>query len=273
MLAAGFSLLFATLIGVFITPDGIVVGADTAITSRSGQSSRTKYCVTGPRSVSTLQGVYELTDTETRATVALYDRFREFCAEIDRTQLPPTLRGKAKYIADAMSAALERFLKDVPAVEIVRQYASSPVVARVAVSGYDEQGPASVVVGLGIATDRSTNKWEVQVRDLSRLTFRGCEARFHGQDVVVLSLRNKSDLRVPKPEREKPDVEKLKALVGGSCSDASIQSAPRLFMEAARLTMAYGKGFGIQPGVVNLPLDIIVIPKDGTIDVSRVSSW
>ena len=120
-MTAGLSLLFATLIGIFITPDGIVVGADTAISSRAGQSSRAKYCVTGPRSVSTLQGVYELTDTETRATVALYDRFREFCAEIDRTQLPPMLRDKAEYIDEALRAALERFLTDVPAVEVVRQ--------------------------------------------------------------------------------------------------------------------------------------------------------
>src|SRR5262245_11381793 len=271
-MTASLSLLFATLIGVFITPDGIVVGADTALSSRSGQSSSAKYCVSGPRYVWTLQGVYQLTDTETQATVALYDRFREFCAEIDRTQLPPTLRGKANYIAEAMSTALESFLKGVPAVEVVRQYGSSPVVARVAVSGYDEKGPASVVVGLGIATDRATNKWEVQVRDLSRLTFRECGVRFHGQDVAVLSLRNKSDLRVPKPEREKPAIEKLKDLVGGACADTSIQSAPGLFVEAARVTMAYGKGFGIQPGVVNLPLDLIVIPKTGTLDITRVNS-
>ena len=272
-MTVGLSLLFATLIGVFITPDGIVVGADTAISSRYGQSSRTKYCVTGPRSVATLQGVYELTDTETRATLALYDRFREFCAEIDRTQLPPTLHGKAEYIAEALRIALDRFLKDIPAVDVVRQYASSPVVARVAVSGYDDDGPASVVVGLGIASDRAANQWEVQVRDLSRLTFRACGARFHGQDVVVLSLRNARDLRVPKAEKEKPDAEKLSALVGGSCGDASIASAPHLFTQAVRLTVLFGKGFGIQPGIVNLPIDIVVIPKDGTLDVSRVTSW
>ena len=69
---SSFALLFATLIGVFITPDGIVVGADSAVSSRRGQSTRQKYCVTGPRAVSTLQGVYELTDTETNAPVALY---------------------------------------------------------------------------------------------------------------------------------------------------------------------------------------------------------
>src|SRR6187549_3530038 len=128
-----FALLFATLIGVFITPDGIVVGADSAVSSRRGQSTREKYCVTGPHGVSTLQGVYELTDTETNATVALYDEFREWCARIDRTQLPATLRGQAQFIAEALRTALDRFLEDVPAIEVLRQYSSNPVVARIAV--------------------------------------------------------------------------------------------------------------------------------------------
>ena len=268
-----FALLFATLIGVFITPDGVVVGADTAISSRAGNSMRQKYCVTGPRVVSTLQGVYELTDTETKATVALYDHFREWCGKIDKTQLPATLRGQAQFIAEALNTALDTFLEDVPAVEVIRQYATSPVVARIAVSGYDEHGPGSVVVGLGIATDRATNRWETQIRPISSLTFEECGVRFHGQEVVILSLRSSHDLRVPKPERQKPEVQKLKSLVGGSCSDASIRFAPQLFAEAARLTVAYGKGFGIQPGVVNLPLDVIVIPKNGTIDVSRLNTW
>src|SRR6185295_14776193 len=104
-----------------------------------------KYCVTGPRSVATLQGVYELTDTETQATIALYDRFREFCAEIDRTQLPPTLREKAAYIAEALRTSLDTFLRGVPADEVIRQYGSSPVVGRVAVSGYDDGGVAASV--------------------------------------------------------------------------------------------------------------------------------
>ena len=270
---SSFALLFATLIGVFITPDGIVVGADSAVSSRRGQSTREKYCVTGPHGVSTLQGVYELTDTETNATVALYDEFREWCARIDRTQLPATLRGQAQFIAEALRTALDRFLEDVPAIEVIRQYSSNPVVARIAVSGYDEHGPGSVVVALGIATDKATNRWETQIRSISNLTFQECGARFHGQEVVILSLKSSRDLRVPKPERQKPEVEKLRSLAGGACSDVSIRLAPQMFAEAARLTVAYGKGFGIPPGVVNLPLDIIVIPKNGKVEITRLNTW
>ena len=43
------ALLVATLIGVFITPDGIVIGTDTALSNLGGQvASQQKYCITGP---------------------------------------------------------------------------------------------------------------------------------------------------------------------------------------------------------------------------------
>lgn len=268
------SLLFATLIGVFIAPDGIVVGSDTAMMSRRGpQPARQKFCVTGLRTVATMQGVYELTDTETKATIALHDHFRDFCAKIDRTQLPATLRGQAEYIAGELGLGLTAFLKSIPAADIVNHYSSNPVVARVAVSGFDQDGRAgSVVVGIGIATDAPTNRWVVQVRDLSSLTFRDCGVRFHGQEVVALSLTRSTDARVPAAERQRPEVRQLSALVGGSCADASIRSAPGMFTEAVRLTMTHGAGFGIPPGVVDFPLDIVVIPKIGKIEVSRVDA-
>ena len=273
-MAGAVSLLFATLIGVFITPDGIVVGSDTAVSNRSGQESmRQKYCVTGPRTVATLQGVYELTDTETKATLTLYDHFRELCSQTDPSRLPTTLRGQAEYIADRLRSALEAFLKDVPAAEVVRRYASSPVVARVTVSGYEEQGPGSVVIGVGVATDVATNRWQTQVQGLSRLSFGKCGVRFQGQEVVVNAVRSGTDVRIPIAERQKPGVMRLSELMRGTCSDTSIRTAPVLFTEAVRLTMTLGIGFGIPSGTVNLPLDIVVIPNSGPVAVSQIVSW
>ena len=266
--------MFATLIGVFITPDGIVIGADTSVSNRGGQeSTRQKYCVMSPRTVATLQGVYELTDTETRATVALYDGFRQLCAQIDRSRLPPTLRGQALYIAETLRTSLVAFLEGVPATEVVRRYASNSIVARIAVSGYDKEGPASVVVGLGVATDAKANRWEAQVPGLSRLTFDACGVRFHGQDVVLTALRNERDVRIPRAERQKADVTRLASVMRGTCTDVSIRSVPDLFKVAARLTMTLGTGFGIPKGSVNVPLDVVVIPPAGDIVVSRIDSW
>lgn len=271
---SGLPFIFATLIGVFITPDGIVVGADTSVSNRGGQeSTRQKYCVMGPRAVATLQGVYELTDTETKATVALYDGFRELCAQTDRSRLPPTLRGQARYIAETLRASLVAFLQGVPASEVVRRYTSNSTVARVAVSGYDKDGPASVVVGLGVATDVKTGRWEAQVQGLSRLTFDECGARFHGQDVVLTALRTETDVRIPRGERQRTDATKLASVMRGNCTDVSIRSVPDLFKVAARLTMTLGTGFGIPKGSVNVPLDVVVIPPVGDIVVSRIDSW
>jgi hypothetical protein len=263
--------IFATLIGVFIAPDGIVIGTDTAVSTRSGQqSTREKYCVTGPRTVATLQGVYELIDTETKTSVALHEHFRRFCADADRARLPRSLGGQARAIADVVRAELVTFLEKVPAADVVRRYGSSPLVARVAVSGYDDDGPGSVVVGIGIATEAKTNRWQAQVSSLPGPTFTACGVRFHGQDVVVAAARSGTDVRIPVAERRKESVVRLSAALRGGCADLSVKSAPALFREAARLTMALGTGFGIPPGAVNVPLDIVVIPSAGKIEVSRM---
>jgi hypothetical protein len=263
--------VFATLIGVFITPDGVVVGADTAVSNRGGQvSTREKYCVTGPRTVATLQGVYELIDTESKTSVVLYDHFRQICAEIDRTRLPQELPAQAQVIAEMVRMKLTAFLQTVPAADVVARYASSPLVARIAVSGYDHDGPGSVVLGVGVAADTKTARWETRVSSLRGPTFDTCGVRFHGQDVVLSAVRSGTDVRIPLGERQKDSVVRLSAAMRGGCGATSVTSAPELFREATRLTMALGISFGIPRGAVNVPLDIVVIPSDGSIAVSRL---
>jgi hypothetical protein len=266
------ALLFATLIGVFITPDGIVVGADTALSNLGGTvGSQQKYCVTSPRSVATMQGQYWLEDAVTRATVELHGRFRELCTQIGSSLTSMTLRQQADHIANALKSDLVAFLERLPAAAVLSAYASSPVVARIAVSGYGVAGPESVVVGLGIAMDRPTNRWEAQVQPLARLTFSECGVRFHGHESVVTALR--TDKGIPPPEREQADVAKLTTLLRGNCADASTRAAAAMFVQAVRLTMSLGPGFAIPQGAVSPPIDIVVIPREGPIDVSRVTSW
>jgi hypothetical protein len=267
------ALLVATLIGVFITPDGIVIGADTALSNLGGQvSSQQKYCVTGPRSVATMQGAYWLEDTVTKETVELHNRFRDLCTQVGSSLSPMTLQQQANHIATALRADLVEFLERLPAADVIR-YASAPVVARIAVSGYGERGPESVVVGLGIAIDRATNRWEAQVRPLARLTFSECGVRFHGQESVVSALRTDTGVRIPRAELQQTDVAKLAALLKGQCGETSTRSAPAMFAQAVRLTVTLGPGFGVPQGVVSLPIDIVVIPRDGSIEVQRITSW
>lgn len=274
MTAGALGFLFATLIGVFITPDGIVVGSDTALSNRTGHvASKQKYCVTGPRSVATLQGAYVLQDVVTKAAIELYDRFQNLCTQIGASLSPMTLREQAEHIANTLRDELEDFFEDLPSAEVVRMYSSNPVVARIAVTGYGDAGPESVVVGLGIATEPKTNRWQAQVRDLSRLAFADCGVRFHGQEVVVAALRTDTDARIPRAERQNADVAKLSALVRGSCAEASIRSAPSMFVQAVRLTATLGYRFGIPKESVGLPIDVVIIPRDGSADVTRLHSW
>jgi hypothetical protein len=273
-MVAGGALLFATLIGVFITPDGIVVGADSALSDPGGPvASQQKYCVTGPRSVATLQGAYELQDTLTKATTRLFDRFRELCERVVGTPSPMTPREQAERIAGALKDDLVAFLEGLPATDVVRMYSTARVVARVAVTGYTERGPESVVVGLGVATDVATTRWEAQVQPLTRLTFSECGVRFHGQESVVATLGTDKGLRVLPAEYQNGDVTRLSALLKGSCSGASIQSVAPMFVQAVRLTVMLGPGFGIPKGSVGPPLDLVVIPRTGAIEVRRVDSW
>ena len=273
-MSAGIALLVATLIGVFITPDGIVIGTDTALSNLGGQvASQQKYCVTGPRSVATMQGAYWLEDTVTRATVELHSRFRELCSQVGSSLSPMTLRQQADHIANALKTDLVEFLEGLPAVDVVNTYASSPVVARVAVTGYGERGPESVVLGIGIAIDRAKNRWEAQVRPLARLTFSDCGVRFQGQDSVVNVVRTDKGVRIPRSELTHPDVAKLSELLNGNCTQASVRSAISMFVQAVRLTVVLGNGFGVPKGAVSLPIDIVAIPRDGEIEVTRVESW
>jgi hypothetical protein len=268
------ALLLATLIGVFITPDGIVVGSDTALSNVSGQvASQQKYCVTGPRSVATLQGSYVLQDTETKATTELYARFRELCAEFSGRTAQMPLRQQADYIANALRADLVSFLERLPAAEVVRAYGSSPVVARIAVTGYTDAGPESIVVGLGLAIGAGASKWEAQVRPLTRLTFTVCGVRFHGQESVMTALTTDTGVRIAPSELQQPDVARLSALLKGNCAQASVRSAPSMFVQAVRLTATLGPGFGVPNGSVSAPIDLVVIPRDGAIDVTRIPSW
>jgi hypothetical protein len=267
------ALLVATLIGVFITPDGIVIGADTALSNLGGQvASQQKYCVTGPRSVATMQGAYWLEDTVTKETAELHNRFRDLCMQVGSSLSPMTLQQQANHIATALREDLVTFLERLPAADVIT-YASAPVVARIAVSGYGEHGPESVVVGLGIAIERATKRWEAQVQPLARLTFSDCGVRFHGQESVVSALRTDTGVRIPRAELQQTDVAKLAALLRGQCGEASTRSASAMFVQAVRLTVTLGPGFGVPQGAVSLPIDVVVIPRDGSIEVQRITSW
>jgi hypothetical protein len=174
-----------------------------------------------------MQGAYLLEDTVTRTTVELNNRFRELCSQVGTSLSPMTPSQQAEHIANALRADLIAFLERLPADAVVSIYASTPVVARVAVTGYGERGPESVVLALGVAVERATNRWEARVSPLARLTFSDCGVRFHGQEGVVSVLRTDNGVRIPLAELQQANVARLAALLRGSCADASVDRRRR----------------------------------------------
>jgi hypothetical protein len=46
-----------------------------------------------------------------------------------------------------------------------------------------------------------------------------------------------------------------------------------MFVQAVRLTVVLGSGFGVPNGAVSLPVDVVTIPRDGAIEVTQITSW
>jgi hypothetical protein len=111
------------------------------------------------------------------------------------------------------------------------------------------------------------------VRPLARLTFSECGVRFHGQESVVNVVRTDKGVRIPKADIEQPDVARLAGLLKGECGNTTIRTAPALFLQAVRLTVTLGPGFGVPSGSVSLPIDIVTVPRDGAIQTTRITSW
>jgi hypothetical protein len=86
-------------------------------------------------------------------------------------------------------------------------------------------------------------------------------------------LRTDTGVRIPRSELQHADVAKLVSLLKGNCSQASIQSAQAMFMQAVRLTVTLGANFGVPQGTVGLPVDLVLIPREGAIEVKQVTSW
>jgi hypothetical protein len=89
----------------------------------------------------------------------------------------------------------------------------------------------------------------------------------------VSVLRTDKGVRLPKAELQRADVARLAGLLRGECTGVSAQSAQSMFVEAMRLTVTLGPGFGIPPGSVSPPIDLVTIPREGAIETTHLTAW
>lgn len=263
-------MLVATLIGFFITAEGILIGADTAVTNNEGfRLIRPKYCQTGPHTVATLQGQYYFDHPPSKSTAALYNLFRDVCGAIERSGKPQGVAEQADAIIEVLRAEMAKYLARVPARD-VELHPDSIVVARVTVAGYDGSQPVVTARGLSIIGTAET-RWEARSVVLPRLSFAACGSRFQGEEAVVEALRS-GDVRISPGDLRTPEVAALRR-PDGDCAKRDLAAARAMFVAATRLTIALGSQFNIRGGAVGPPVDLVVIPANGIVKAERLEKW
>ena len=183
-----------------------------------------------------------------------------------------TLQMQAEHIANVLRADLVEFLARLPAADVIT-YASSPVFRRIAVPATEQAGRKASSSASALRSIARRTDGRCRVRSLARLTFSECGVRFHGQESVLSVLRTDTGVRIPKAELQHSDVARLAGLLKGECGEATTRSASAMFLQAVRLTVTLGPGFGVPQGAVSLPIYIITIPRDGPIETTRITSW
>lgn len=261
-----------TLIGVFVTSSGILIGADSALWGPGVPPGTEidKICQIGRASVATLQGWYGFEHAASGITAPLYQIFRATCAELaDREG---SLEAKADHLLSRLRSSLETFLRIVPPNESDPPFAGDPHVACISVASYEGSSPLVTVRGLGVLSARD-GTWTPGVKvPVPGLGLTGCGVRFHGHDPVAYALMQ-DDARLPEGARRMPEVLIARQATSQSCADFNADVAKTVYLLAVKLTLEQGSRFGIPAGTVGGSLQLVLITPDGSIQTEVISEY
>lgn len=256
--------MFGTLIGIFLTSSGIMIGADTVLWGSSAPHPTRieKTCVPGKRSIAAFEGWYG-------ERLSLHQQFQAVCKTLSRSRKPVSVDEQAdllirklfdKYRADRGT------LSTAPAAAPVPE---NPHIAFVAVAGFDGATPMVAVRELRWEKTR-TGQWQVKTARVGKLSFDGCGARFLGNDGVAALLLDRSvhfnrDKQRPEVSRA---IEANRLRTEDDCflSDFSVEDAKALYKLAVRATINHGETLQIESGAVGGQLHLLTIPTDGPIE-------
>jgi hypothetical protein len=253
--------VLATLIGVFLTPEGIVVGVDTAVSGPSAAFAKAqKYCQSGASSVAMLQGHYGV-----RPGVLLrpqvVEAFRATCEALRRS--PSTHRLQAAALARSVGTAVERLL-DTTAAAIPPDERH---VASITVAGYERSAPQVVVFEVRARVGQ--RRPEIVTRRVEA-GFERCTALFQGEVGVTRFLRSSRPGEAPADLEWSGDELRLLRQADGDCTGWSIPAAKALFRTAIDATMKYGAFYGVPSTAVGRPFDLVTIRPDAGLTIERI---
>lgn len=256
--------MFGTLIGIFLTSTGIMLGADTVLwgSGAPNPSRIEKTCMPSQRTVAAFEGWYG-------ERLSLHQQFQAVCKTLSRSRKPLSVDAQADLLIRKL---LDRYREQqgpstTPAAALPAP--ANPHIAFVAVAGFDGATPMAAVRELRWEKNRK-GLWSVKTAPVWKLSFDGCGVRFLGDERVAALLLDTSghferDKQRPEVSRA-IEANRLRAEDHCFLSAFSLVDAKVLYKLAVRATIDHAETFQMENGAVGGQLHLLTIPSDGPIE-------
>jgi hypothetical protein len=244
-----------SLIGVFVTVSGIVVGADSALRERGTTdftvASAPKFAVCGSAAYAGMTGItrWIVDDGSAKTTHDAMNVVRDTCESEFLKQRDLPLRT----VVERIGRALVRYVE-----------ANYPKEARTLLAKTDEQ--RLIVAGLdrGKAVIHSLSV--SLTRNVATIveTIAGCKFLIGETDAVVALTQRRAP--IPSALSDRNEV-----LAVRTCNDLTAEDARAMFRLGVDVSRDYASDFGLLRGVVNWPVDFGFVDAQGAHPISRES--
>jgi hypothetical protein len=242
-----------SLIGVFVTVSGIVVGADTAVRQRGSSdfavASAPKFTACGQGAYAGLTGItrWIVDDGTTNRVHNAIDAVNETCEGEFRKQQNLPLRTLTERIGRALVRHVgANYPKE------ARDLLRTTDEQRLIVTGL-ENGKA-VIYALSLSLRRNA---ATAVETLA-----GCKFLIGETDAVVALTQGRAP--IPTTLAQRPEVVAVR-----SCNNITADDAKALFRLAVDVSRDFAPSFGFDSGVVNWPIDFGFIDSAGVRPIVR----
>jgi hypothetical protein len=246
-----------SLLGVFVTVSGIVVGADTATrprgTSDFGVSSDAKFTVCGTRAYAGLTGTFSViieSDTSTTQYFAL-DAVRKACEEELSKQ--PDL--PVRTLTELIGKAIVRYVASTYTKEFRSTLDASDGMTLI-VAGFD--GAQPVIAGLN-----------VKIREpLAAAPRVGTTCSAYAGEVGPASALRRRQAPIPRRLSDRPEVVAVRTC-NGRKPLLSPDQARAYFRLAVDTSLDFASDFHLERGVINWPIDFGFVTPNGAAPIVR----
>jgi Proteasome subunit len=255
--------MLGSLIGIFLTSAGIVIGADSAVPGSSwlDPTRVEKACKPSRRSVAVMQGWYG-------EQLYLARRFHDSCRELTRSSKSISVERQADRLIRKLQKAYKEHIGPLPPNMANLPPPSRRHVSYLAVAGYDGRTPVATVREL--RWEKSPDgKWQLITERSDYLSFEQCGAKFVGETTIATMLLDGTEYFDKEKDRPEVLAGRKVNLVSkqGDCASSffSVQEAKNLYKFVVRMTIDHAGDFLIDNGDVGGRLRVFTIPLSGSI--------